>query len=256
MENLEHELWIVQAINAILGPAVAALLRAIGRPVPDPSHVIPNHLGIILLIIVALTAFCLLVRSRLSVDNPGKLQIVLEDILGGLNSLLDQWVGPTGRQYLPLVGTVGIFILICNLSGFVPGLMAPTSNVNVPLGCAISVWVYYHIQGIRVQGIVAYLKHFAVPPGSPVAMAPLMLIIETISHTARVMSLTLRLFGNIFAEELVILILASLVPFFVPLPMMALGLLTSSLQAFIFMVLTMSYLGGAVATDHADEAHH
>ena len=154
------------------------------------------------------------------------------------------------------MGTVGIFILICNLSGFVPGLMAPTSNVNVPLGCAISVWVYYHIQGIRVQGIVAYLKHFAVPPGSPVAMAPLMLIIETISHTARVMSLTLRLFGNIFAEELVILILASLVPFFVPLPMMALGLLTSSLQAFIFMVLTMSYLGGAVATDHADEAHH
>jgi len=218
--------------------------------------VIPNHLGIILLIIVALTVLCLFVRSRLSVENHGKLQIVLEDVIVGLNSLLEQWVGPTGRQYLPLVGTVGIFILICNLSGFVPGLMAPTSNVNVPLGCAISVWVYYHIQGIRVQGIVAYLKHFAVPPGSPVAMAPLMLIIETISHTARVMSLTLRLFGNIFAEELVILILASLVPFFVPLPMMALGLLTSSLQAFIFMVLTMSYLGGAVATDHADEAHH
>ena len=83
-----------------------------------------------------------------------------------------------------------------------------------------------------------------------------MLVIETISHMARVMSLTLRLFGNIYAEELVILILASLVPFFVPLPMMALGLLTSSLQAFIFVMLTMSYLGGAVATDHADEAHH
>lgn len=256
MENLEHELWIVQAINAIFGPAVTALLRAIGRPVPDPSHVIPNYLAIILLIIVALTVFCLFIRSRLSVDNPGTLQVVLEEIIGGLNSLLEQWVGPTGRQYLPLVGTVGIFILICNWAGFVPGLMAPTSNVNVPLGCAISVWVYYHIQGIKTQGIVAYLKHFAVPPGSPVAMAPLMLVVETISHTARVMSLTLRLFGNIFAEEIVILILLSLVPLFVPLPLMVLFLLTSSLQALIFMILTMSYLGGAVATEHGDEAHH
>ena len=164
--------------------------------------------------------------------------------------------GPTGRKYLPLVGTIGLFILVCNLSGLVPGLMAPTSNVNVTLGCAISVWVFYHIEGIRAQGLVKYLKHFAVPPGSPVVLAPLMLVIETISHMARVMSLTLRLFGNIYAEELVILILASLVPFFVPLPMMALGLLTSSLQAFIFVMLTMSYLGGAVATDHADEAHH
>jgi F-type H+-transporting ATPase subunit a len=256
MENLEHELWIVQAINAVFGPAVAALLRAIGRPVPDPSHVIPNYMAIILLIIVALTVLCLIVRSRLSVDNPGTLQIILEDTIGGLNTLLEQWVGPRGPQYLPLVGTVGIFILLCNWAGFVPGLMAPTSNVNVPLGCAISVWVYYHVQGIRVQGIGAYAKHFAVPPGSPVALAPLMLIIETISHAARVMSLTLRLFGNIFAEELVILILLTLVPFFVPLPVMALFVLTSSLQALIFVILTMSYLGGAVATDHADEAHH
>lgn len=256
MENLEHELWIVQAINAVFGPAVAALLRAIGRPVPDPAHVIPNYLAVILLIIVALTALSLLVRSRLSVDKPGKLQIIMEDGLAGLNGMLDEWVGPTGRKYLPLVGTIGLFILVCNLSGLVPGLMAPTSNVNVTLGCAISVWVFYHIEGVRAQGLVKYLKHFAVPPGSPVVLAPLMLVIETISHMARVMSLTLRLFGNIYAEELVILILASLVPFFVPLPMMALGLLTSSLQAFIFVMLTMSYLGGAVATDHADEAHH
>lgn len=256
MENLEHELWIVQAINAALGPMVTAFLRAIGRPVPDPAHVIPNYLAVILLIIVALTALSLLVRSRLSVDKPGKLQIIMEDGLAGLNGMLDEWVGPTGRKYLPLVGTIGLFILVCNLSGLVPGLMAPTSNVNVTLGCAISVWVFYHIEGVRAQGLVKYLKHFAVPPGSPVVLAPLMLVIETISHMARVMSLTLRLFGNIYAEELVILILASLVPFFVPLPMMALGLLTSSLQAFIFVMLTMSYLGGAVATDHADEAHH
>ncbi len=121
MENLEHELWIVQAINAVFGPAVAALLRAIGRPVPDPAHVIPNYLAVILLIIVALTALSLLVRSRLSVDKPGKLQIIMEDGLAGLNGMLDEWVGPTGRKYLPLVGTIGLFILVCNLSGLVPG---------------------------------------------------------------------------------------------------------------------------------------
>ena len=134
--------------------------------------------------------------------------------------------------------------------------MAPTSNLNVTLGCALTVWVFYHVQGVKEQGVVAYLKHFAVPPGSPVAMAPLMLIIELISHVARVMSLTLRLFGNIFGEELVIIILASLVPFIVPLPMMFLGLLTGTLQALIFVILTMVYLGAAVAVEHHDEAHH
>ena len=134
--------------------------------------------------------------------------------------------------------------------------MAPTSNLNVTLGCAITVWIYYHYQGFKAQGVVAYLKHFAVPPGSPVILAPLMLPIELIGHAARVLSLSLRLFGNVFGEELVILILASLVPFFVPLPMMFLGLLTGTLQALIFAILTMVYLGGAVAVEHHDEAHH
>ncbi len=149
-----------------------------------------------------------------------------------------------------------VVILLSNLSGLVPGLMAPTTNLNVTLGCAVTVWVYYHYQGFKEQGVVAYLKHFAVPPGSPVAMAPLMLLIELIAHGARVLSLSLRLFGNIFGEELVIIILASLVPFIVPLPMMFLGLLTATLQALIFAILTMVYLGGAVAVEHHDEAHH
>ena len=98
MENLEHELWIVQAINAAFGPIVTAFLRAIGRPVPDPAHVIPNYLAVILLIIVALTALSLFVRSRLSVDKPGKLQIIMEDGLAGLNGMLDEWVGPDGPK--------------------------------------------------------------------------------------------------------------------------------------------------------------
>jgi F-type H+-transporting ATPase subunit a len=261
MEKLEHELWAVQAVNAVLGPLAAAILRAFGRPVTDPAHVIPNYLAVIILIVLGLTALSLFVRSRLSVEKPGKLQIVLEDLLGLLFGLLEGTIGSTGRQYIPLVGTLAIFIWICNLAGLVPGLMAPTSSINVTLGCALSAWVYYHFHGIRVQGIGPYLKHFAVPPGSPVWMAPLMLIIEPISHLARVLSLSLRLFGNIFGEELVIVVLASIVPFFVPLPMMFLGLLTATLQAAVFVILTTVYIGGAVASEHhddhaADAAHH
>jgi F-type H+-transporting ATPase subunit a len=256
MEKLHHELWLTQAVNALLGPLAAAILRLFGRPVPDPAHVIPDYLVMLIVFTLGLTAFALLVRSRLSVENPGKLQVLVEDYVGFFHALLDDFVGPKGRKYLPLVGSMFLLILISNLAGLVPGFMAPTSNLNVTVGCAITVWVFYHIEGVREQGIGAYLKHFVVPPGSPVFLAPLMLIIEPISHVARVMSLSLRLFGNIFGEELVIVILAGLVPFVVPLPMMLLGLLTGTLQALIFVVLTMVYLGGAVAVEHEDEAHH
>jgi F-type H+-transporting ATPase subunit a len=254
MEKLHHQLWVTEAVNAVFGPIAAAMLRAFGRPVP-PGDVIPDYLAMLILLTLALTIFALIVRSRLSVEHPGRLQIIAEDYVNLFHSLLDDFVGPKGRRYLPLIGSMFLLIWISNLAGLVPGLMAPTSNLNVTLGCAITVWVFYHVQGIREQGVVAYLKHFAVPPGSPVIMAPLMLIIETISHFARVMSLTLRLFGNIFGEELVILILFSLVPFFVPLPMMFLGLITASLQAFIFVLLTTIYLGGAVATEHEQHEH-
>src|SRR6187200_56041 len=249
MDLLHHQLWVTDAVNAVFGPIAAAILRAFGREVPH-GNVIPDYLAMLLLITLVLTIFSLIVRSRLSVENPGRLQIVLEDFVNGFHSLLDDFVGPKGRRYLPLIGSMFLLIWLSNLAGLVPGLMAPTSNLNVTLGCALTVWVFYHVQGVKAEGLVAYLKDFAVPPGSPVAMAPLMLIIELISHVARVMSLTLRLFGNIFGEELVIIILASLVPFVVPLPMMFLGLLTGTLQALIFVILTMVYLGAAVTVEH------
>ena len=258
MEKLHHELWLTQAVNALFGPVAAAILRALGRPVPA-HNVIPDYLAMLLVITVALAAFALFVRSRLSVEHPGSLQVLLEGFVGMFNSLLDDFVGPAGRRYLPIVGSLFLLILISNLAGMVPGLMAPTSNVNVTLGCALTVWVLYNVEGIRAQGIVSYLKHFVILPGAPgwmVAFAPIILIIEGISHLARALSLTIRLFGNIFGEELVILILATLVPFVVPLPMMALGLVTSTLQALIFAILTMVYLGGAVAVEHHDDGHH
>lgn len=255
MEKLHHDLWITHAVNAVFGPIWAAMLRAAGKDVPAGA-LIPDYLAMLIVIAIALTALSLVVRSRLSVENPGSLQVALEDFITAFQGLLADFVGPKGPNYLPLVVSIFVVIWLSNLSGLVPGLMAPTSNLNVTLGCAITVWTYYHFQGFKEQGVVAYLKHFAVPPGSPVIMAPLMLIIELIGHAARVLSLSLRLFGNIFGEELVIIILASLVPFIVPLPMMFLGLLTGTLQALIFAILTMVYLGGAVAVEHHDEAHH
>jgi F-type H+-transporting ATPase subunit a len=239
----------------------AAILRAFGRDVPAGAQVIPDYIAMLIVIAVALTALSLIVRSRLSVEHPGSLQVALEDFIAGFQGLLADFVGPKGPNYLPLVASIFVVILLSNLSGLVPGLMAPTTNLNVTLGCAVTVWIYYHYQGFKEQGVVAYLKHFgAVPPGTPFVlqlfMVPLVILIELISHTARVMSLSLRLFGNIFGEELVIIILASLVPFIVPLPMMFLGLLTATLQALIFAILTMVYLGGAVAVEHHDEAHH
>ena len=254
MEKLEHELWIVQAVNAAFGPLVARLLTALGRPVPH-GDIIPNYLVMAALIVAGWTILSLVARRSLSVDNPGRLQILLEDGIHAVQSMLRDYVGDKGPRYLPIVATMFVFILTGNLMGLVPGLMAPTSSINVTLGCALTVAVYYHMQGIKEQGLFAYLKHFAAPPGAPLFIAPIMLPIEVISHLSRVMSLSLRLFGNIFGEELVILILFSLIPFLVPLPMMFLGLITATLQAFIFVLLTTIYLGGAVATEHEQHEH-
>jgi F-type H+-transporting ATPase subunit a len=222
----EHPLLIVDAVNAVLGPPVAWLLGVFGFHV-EGHEVIPNYLVMTMLIVALVTVVCLIMKSRLSVE----------------------------KRYLPVIFTLGLFILLGNYAGLIPGLMAPTSNINVTVGLAITTWVYYHFQGFKKQGVVAYLKHFAVPPGAPVWMAPLMLVIELISHTSRLLSLSLRLFGNIFGEELVIVILGSIIPFIIPLPMMFLGLITGGLQAFIFVLLSIIYLQAAVAVEHEHDAH-
>jgi F-type H+-transporting ATPase subunit a len=260
MEKLEHPLWIVEAVNAVLGPIVAAALAPFGFHFHGPD-IIPNYIVMTILIVAAIAVMSLLVRSRLSVEHPSRFQILLEDGVVMMNGMIEEWIGPgTGKRYLPLISALGLFILIGNYAGLVPGLMAPTSSINVTLGCALTIWVYYHYEGIRTNGIVAYVKHFWAPPGAPWWIGFVMLPIEIISHTSRIMSLSLRLFGNIFGEELVIIILFSIVPFLAPLPMMFLGLVTGGLQAFIFVLLSIIYLQGAVAVDQHDEVdavgHH
>ena len=255
MEKLEHPLWIVHFVNAVLGPLVLRAGEAMGRHFARPEEPIPPYLVMVMLILLTVTAVSLFVRSRLSVEHPGKFQILLEDTLRAVLGLLNEWIGPKGHRFLPLIATLGVFILLGNYMGLIPGLMSPTSSINVTLGCALTIWVYYHYQGIRQNGIGKYIAHFWAPPGAPWWIGFIMFPIELISHTSRVMSLSLRLFGNIFGEELVILILFSIVPFLVPLPMMLLGLITGGLQAFIFVLLSIIYLQGAVAVEHDDDAH-
>jgi F-type H+-transporting ATPase subunit a len=235
VEALEHPSPLVAIVNMLFAP--------LGIHVAD-------HLVFSALITIFILVLGLMIRSSLSVENPGKLQIVLEDIVSFLVGVLEGNMGPRGRQYLPLLGALFVFILLGNLMGQIPGLGSPTSNINVPFACAITLWLYYHWQGIRANGVLNYIKHFAVMPGVPVVMAPLIFVIEIISHLSRVLSLTLRLFGNIFGEHLVVLIIASIIPFIAPLPIQFLGLIVGPLQAFIFMTLGAIYLTAATHVDH------
>jgi len=209
-------------------------------------EVLPDHLIMAFFVAAVLSAFALWFKSKISVDNPGKLQLLLETVVGALKDMLLENVGTKGRPFLGLIGTLGLFILACNWIGLVPYFSSPTVSLNFTVGCAIVAFLYYNYQGIVTQGAGPYFKHFL---GPLPALAPLMLPIEIISHFSRVVSLSLRLLGNIFGEELVIAALAFMVAWFVPVPMMLFGVGGGLLQAFVFIMLTMVYLGGAVASE-------
>ena len=240
MEALEHPSPLVAFINLLLAPL----------------HIhVPDHLVFVALITLFILVIGLAIRSSLSVDNPGKLQIILEDIVTFIVGVLEGNMGPKGRNYLPLLGTIFVFILIGNLMGQIPGLGSPTSNINVPFACAITLWLYYHWQGISANGVVRLHQALRGDAGrADRAWRRLIFVIEIISHMSRVLSLTLRLFGNIFGEHLVVLIIASIVPFILPLPIQFLGLIVGPLQAFIFLTLGAIYLTAAThVDDHGDE---
>jgi len=246
MEGLEHSLWVVEAFNRVFGPPLATVLGLVGVEVHNPLHVVPDYLVMVLIVAVILALLLGLASRRLSLV-PGGRQSVVEMIVQLFEGLVVDTVGPEGRKYLPVIGTVGLFVFGCNMIGLVPGFMSPTSKLNVTLGCALVVFFYYHWQGVKAQGL-KYFKHFT---GPIPALAPLMIPIEVISHFSRPVSLSMRLFGNIFAEELLIVIMASIIPFLLPLPFMAVAIFTSVIQSFVFVLLSCIYISGAVA--HEEE---
>jgi F-type H+-transporting ATPase subunit a len=247
MEELEHGLFIVDLFNKVFGKPLAFLLGLIGIEVKNPEHLLPDYIVMSLIVAVALIVFFGLASRKLNLV-PSKLQSILELTIKTFEDLLVDTVGEQGKKYLPLVATIGLFILFCNLLGLVPGFMSPTSKLNVTVGCALAVFVYYHWTGIKSQGLFKYLKNFS---GPIPFLAPLLFPIEIISHFSRPVSLSVRLFGNIFAEELLILVIASIIPFFVPVPFMALAIFTAVIQAFVFVLLACIYIAGAVA--HEEE---
>ncbi len=178
---------------------------------------------------------------------PNKLQNVLELLVSSVEEFMVTVTGDEGRAFFPFAATIFIFIFASNLIGSVPGFYTPTANLNTTLACAIIVFIYTHYLGIKFHG-AHYVKHFLGPVWW---MVPLILPIEIISHLARVLSLSFRLFGNMLGHELVLGILFMLAgAFFAPLPIMALGLFVAFVQAFIFFLLSIMYFAGAMEEAH------
>jgi F-type H+-transporting ATPase subunit a len=207
---------------------------------------IPDHVIMAALVLLISAILFPLISRRISRDNPGPLQHILEVTVDGLKGLLHEIIGHNADQYLYIIGAFAVFIFISNLFGLFFFLQPPTSNPNTTFALAITSFLYFNYQGIHKQGLWHYIKHFAGPIWW---LAPLMFIIEIIGNFARVLSLGMRLFGNIFGEHTATSIFMGLVPFFVPWPMMGLGIFGAFLQTFVFIMLTMVYIGGAVAAE-------
>jgi len=196
-------------------------------------------------VMAMLALFSFLATRRMAV-LPGPFQNVMEVIVGGLDNLLVETMGPDGKKFFPLIATLGLYILTSNLLGLIPGFESPTANLNTTASMALVVFVMTHYVGIKVHGF-KYAKQFMGPVWW---LTPIMIFIEIISHIARVISLSMRLFGNIMGEDIVLAVVLLLVPVLVPLPVFALMIFTSVIQTLVFMLLAMMYIAGAMEEAH------
>jgi len=230
---MEHE-------HSILYAPVNALWHRLGFAWSIPDHVIMA----LLVLVISCVVFPLAAR-RISKDNPGPLQHALELLVGGLKDLLRDIIGHGGDRFLYIIGAFAVFIFVSNIFGLFFFLQPPTANINTTFALSITAFLYYNWLGLRAHGL-GYLKHFMGPVWW---LAPLMFVIEMIGNFARILSLGMRLFGNIFGEHTATGIFMGLIPLVVPWPMMALGIFGAVLQTFVFIMLMMVYISGAVATE-------
>jgi F-type H+-transporting ATPase subunit a len=259
----EHEPAIVEWVNHTFGPAVLSVERALMPQIyglfgatwiePAADKVIPAHIFFTLVLMAVVIAGVLLLRGKLSVDRPSKGQQLLEVAVEQIRGLLDQVIGPYGRRYLPVVGSFAIFILIGNLMSLIPGLGAPTDNINVTGALGVTSFLYYISMGFRQQGI-RYLKHFT--GGLTGVMLPtlgiLIFVVEILSNTVRPVTLSLRLFVNMFADHKIASVFLELAPWLVPIFTIVLGVFVSFVQTFIFIMLSMVYLSETVPHEEHD----
>jgi F-type H+-transporting ATPase subunit a len=244
---MQHELWFTALLNRLLGGGITSALVKLGLPPADPAHPLPNYLAMEVVVILVILGGALLLRRRLSVENPGRFQQAMEVVVEFVQSLTDEIIGPRGRRYVAMIGTFGIFIVLCNLLGLIPTLATPTANIQVTLGCAVAAFLYYNFQGLRQHGVVGYLKHLC---GPMMAIAIIMFPIEVVGNLGRMLSLSVRLYANMMVGELLEKVFGGLVPVVVPVAFMALHVFVSFLQAYVFMLLPAVYISLAVAEEH------
>lgn len=240
------QLLLTRLLNNSFAGAADSLLRALHIAPAYPQAPITNTVAMELLVFAVLVAYFLLIRVTLSVEKPNGVQHLAEITHEFVVSQSEQIIGDGYERFTGFLTALGLFILISNLVGLVPGLESPTANVVAPLGFALVVFIYYHWHGIRANGF-GYIKQFLGPVWW---ISWLLFPIEVISHCARVLSLTVRLYANIFAGDLLILAFFSLIPIGIPLIFIGLHFGVDIIQAYVFFLLASIYLSMAVAHEH------
>jgi F-type H+-transporting ATPase subunit a len=268
-----HEHWFAAFLNRWFGPTISHLLALAGIHIQDPAHPIHMHVAMTVVVLIFGMILVMLLKPFISVDRPGSAQQIAEMLITnpmgfGIRDLLEENAGHDAGLFVPLVGSVAIFVLLSNLLSVIPAFESPTGEKSVPLACAIIIFLYYNYQGIRHHGPLGYAKHFAGPVWW---ISPLIFPVEIISNSARLLSLTVRLWANIFASELLYLTFVALLtapvlhfqpthpalawalaifPATIPLLFVALHLFVAVVQAFVFTILPAIYIGLATADEH------
>ena len=241
---------LTRLLNQLLGPFLVAGFHAVGLPADKASaqaSEVVSAFTLEVLVVAGLIAFFLVVRATLSVENPGPVQQLAEMIHEVLGDQAEQVIGHGYQRFQAYVTCIFLFVLLNNLVGLIPGVETPTTSIMVTLGLAVPTFFYYNLEGLRANGVVGYLKLFAGPIWW---MAWLIFPIELISNLARILSLSVRLYANMFAGDMITLIAFWGFPVGLPLLALALHIFVSLIQAFVFMLLTMIYLSLAVAHEH------
>jgi F-type H+-transporting ATPase subunit a len=251
----ENELWLTAQFNEHLAGLATAILGIFKVHANDPSHTWENWIVCELVVVAFLMLTAAVLRAGLSPDKPGKLQMTFEWIYGFITDNAHQAGIHHPGPFVPYFGTVFLFILSMNLIGIIPAFESPTMSPSVPAGLAICTFIYYNFFGIKAHGIGGHLAHFAGPVrfGNIIAnffIMILMVPIELISHLARPLSLTVRLYGNMFGGEQVTNVFLRLTYIVVPAAFMVLHIFVALVQTYVFTLLTMIYVGLATAREH------
>jgi F-type H+-transporting ATPase subunit a len=244
---MEHQIWFTAILNKLLGGVVTPLLVKIGQTPADPARPIPNYIAMEVLVILLMMVGVILLRRSLSVENPGRFQQVMELIVQFTQDMCEEIIGHGSGRYMAMLGTLGIFVLLCNLLGMIPTLQTPTAHIQVTLGCAVSAFLYYNFQGFWQHGVIGYLKHLC---GPMLVIAVIMFPVEVIGNVGHLLSLSVRLYANMMAGDLLESVFGGLAPILVPAVFMALHVFVSFLQAYIFMLLPAVYISMAVSEEH------